>query len=113
MRISDQEKEAGKYSQAEQITWEVISLLDNFLIFGVNKYRRFLASKLLIENIMISRPECCRTYFKNHPESPLNSVSENLNRGLKHILSEEMNMEEKNGKWLSLLKCIVISPAKV
>ncbi len=63
LRISDQEKETGKYSQAEQITWEVLSLLDNFLIFGVNKYSRFLASKLLVENMIISRPSCCTEYF--------------------------------------------------
>ena len=99
LRVSDQEKEAGRYSQAEQITWEVLSLMDNFLVFGVDKYRRFLASKLLAENLMISRPVCCRSYFERNPGSPLNSVSANLNRGLKNILSHEMQMEEKESRW--------------
>ena len=99
LRISDQEKETGKYAQAEQITWEVLSLLDNFLIFGVNKYTRFLASKLLLENMMISRPECCCTYFSKNPDSSLNSLSENLNKGLRYILSNEMQMEEKENRW--------------
>ena len=100
VRVSDQEKETGKYSQAEQITWEVLSLIDNFLIFGVNKYRRFLASKLLVENMMISRPACCERYFRENIHSPLNQVSENLNKGLKEILSEEMGMTEKNSRWI-------------
>ncbi|MBN2618583.1 MAG: UTP--glucose-1-phosphate uridylyltransferase [Spirochaetales bacterium] len=53
-RFSDQNKDIGIYSQAEQVTWEVISLLDNISILAVNKYDRFLASKLLIENLLTS-----------------------------------------------------------
>ena len=102
LRISDQEKESGRYSQAEQITWEVLSLLDNFLIFGVNKYSRFLASKLLVENMIISRPSCCTDYFNENSSLSLNSISENLNRGLRSILEKEMNMEERDNVWRPL-----------
>ena len=103
LRISDQEKESGRYSQAEQISWEVISLLDDFIIFGVNKYKRFLSSKLLMENMLISRPECCCSYFREHSESSFNKISENLNRGLTEILSDEMQMENKNNIWRPVL----------
>ena len=29
MRFSDQNKDAGHYSQAEQVTWEVIALMED------------------------------------------------------------------------------------
>ncbi len=99
LRVSDQDKDAGRYSQAEQITWEIISLLDNFYIFGVSKYNRFLASKLLIENMLISRPECCRRYFRENSDLNLNTVSKNLNNGLYDILSKEMDMIVDSGRW--------------
>lgn len=55
IRLSNQEKDAGSYSQAEQITWEIIGLLKNPLIIGVNKYERFIAAKLLVESILTSQ----------------------------------------------------------
>jgi hypothetical protein len=54
LRWSDQDKDAGRYSQAEQVTWEIIGLLPDPLIFGINKFRRFLAAKLLLESLMTS-----------------------------------------------------------
>ncbi len=54
LRISNQEKDAGRYSQIEQITWEVIGIMDNPLVIGVNKNERFMAAKLLIEQILTS-----------------------------------------------------------
>ncbi len=101
LRVSNQEKDAGKYSQAEQTTWEVIGLLDNFLVFGVDKYKRFLASKLLLENLLISRPGSVESYFRENRDDPMNQVSLNMNSGLKHLLAEEMEMRESGGKWVS------------
>jgi hypothetical protein len=54
LRWSDQNKDAGSYSQAEQVTWEIIGILPSPLIFGINKFRRFLAAKLLLESLMTS-----------------------------------------------------------
>ncbi|MDR1316456.1 MAG: UTP--glucose-1-phosphate uridylyltransferase [Spirochaetales bacterium] len=54
LRWSDQDKDAGRYSQAEQVTWEIMGLLPDPLIFGVNKFRRFLAAKLLLESLITS-----------------------------------------------------------
>ncbi|MCL2792819.1 MAG: UTP--glucose-1-phosphate uridylyltransferase [Spirochaetaceae bacterium] len=90
LRLSDQEKDAGKYSQAEQTTWEVIGLLDDFIIFGVNKYKRFLASKLIMENMLISRPSCIFSYFDKNKCDPMNSISIKMKKGLDSILEEEM-----------------------
>jgi hypothetical protein len=37
LRFSDQSKDAGDYSQAEQVTWEVMGMIDDPLIFAVDK----------------------------------------------------------------------------
>ena len=54
VRFSDQDKDAGRYSQAEQVTWEILGMIDDCLIFGVEKERRFLAAKLLLETLLTS-----------------------------------------------------------
>ena len=54
LRFSDQNKDTGLYSQAEQVTWEVIGMIDKPLIFGIDKYKRFLAAKMLMENLLTS-----------------------------------------------------------
>ena len=86
MRISDQEKDAGRYSQAEQVTWEIIGMLDSFLVFGIDKYRRFLAAKMLSETLLTSGlllEEA--TVFQ--PTAPL------LHRGLANLLAETYSVE--------------------
>jgi hypothetical protein len=55
VRFSDQEKDAGRYSQAEQVTWEVISLIEDPAVFAVEKTERFLAAKMLMETILMCR----------------------------------------------------------
>ncbi len=99
LRISDQVKDAGKYSQAEQTTWEIIGILDDFIIFGVDKYKRFLASKLLMENLLISRPECFVSYFDKNQGDPMNSISQRMNKGLEFILENEMKLKSEKGCW--------------
>lgn len=91
-RFSDQNKDAGEYSQGEQVTWEIIGILDNFLIYAVDKYDRFLASKLLLENLVTSG------LIYNEMDLELKSCGEALNKGLKSKL-EEFQLELKNGKW--------------
>ena len=54
VRFTDQDKDAGRYSQAEQVTWEVAGLLPSFLSFAVDKYDRFIAAKLLVETLLTS-----------------------------------------------------------
>lgn len=99
VRLSDQEKDIGKYSQAEQTTWEIIGLLDDIIIFGVDKYKRFLASKLLMENLLISRTEHINSYFIENPSDPMNEISKEMNKGLHYILEKEMKLSNFGGKW--------------
>lgn len=95
LRVSDQDKDAGRYSQAEQVTWEVMSLIDGFIAFGVDKFQRFLAGKLLVENLLTSG------LFLEDPDFPqdLKHTGERLNRGFKDLMKSSCGMELKNGRW--------------
>jgi len=55
LRLSDQDKDSGRYSQAERIAWEAIGLIDDPLIIAVEKSERFLAAKTLMETVLMSR----------------------------------------------------------
>jgi len=99
VRISNQNKDVGMYSQAEQITWEVIGLLDNLIIFAVNKNERFIASKLLIENMITSGLECCENYLNAHKDSDFAMASRALQTGLKHCLETQYGLKLEDGRW--------------
>ncbi len=102
MRISDQNKDAGRYSQAEQVTWEIIGMLDDFLICGVDKYDRFLAAKLLVETLMTSglsvdHPDYPRS---DDPSGDLQNLAKQLNSGLEKKLRTVYGMEKIGERWL-------------
>ncbi len=91
VRFSDQDKDAGRYSQAEQVTWEVIGMLERPLIFGVDKYRRFLAAKLLSETLMTSGVALDSPGYPSDPDpsKDLRGTAERLHRGLIEALEGE------------------------
>jgi hypothetical protein len=101
VRFSDQEKDAGEYSQAEQVTWEVLGLIENPAIFGVDKYDRFLAAKLLVENLMTSgwKLDDPRYPTSETPENDLAETAGKLHAGLVRKLEDEYGMEKVNGRW--------------
>lgn len=92
MRISDQDKDAGRYSQAEQVTWEIIGMLDDILVFGIDKYRRFLAAKMLLDMFLTSglRRESARDH---------QSTVDDLVQGLSTVLVEEYGLSLNAGVW--------------
>jgi UTP--glucose-1-phosphate uridylyltransferase len=97
MRFSDQDKEAGRYSQAEQITWEIIGMMDNALVFAIDKYERFLPAKFLIETLVMSgvKGECL-----SHPiPEALLAHAKKLNAGLERLLSAKYGMTPASGRW--------------
>ncbi|MBN2716475.1 MAG: UTP--glucose-1-phosphate uridylyltransferase [Deltaproteobacteria bacterium] len=102
MRISDQDKDAGKYSQAEQVTWEVIGILDNPMIFGVDKYSRFLAAKLLLEGLMTSGIGLDHPDFPTDtdPTKDLKRIAHQLHDGLTALLTTAYGMKQVNGRWI-------------
>lgn len=103
MRISDQDKDTGKYSQAEQITWEVIGLLEKPLIFGVDKYRRFLAAKLLIEGLMTSGIGLDHPDFPTdeNEEKDLKRIANFLHHGLTDLLQTAYGMKLDGNRWVA------------
>lgn len=101
VRFSDQDKDAGRYSQAEQVTWEIIGMLDDFYIFGVDKYERFLAAKLIMETLMASGLKLHDSRFpeEKDPKKDLKFVATQLHEGLQHKLSTVYGMKKIDGAW--------------
>jgi hypothetical protein len=96
VRISDQDKDAGRYSQAEQSTWEVVGLLDSPLGFAVEKKERFLAAKLLAETVMASGNMDTHDF----PED-LKATAFTLSSGLAATLEGPCGLRLVDGCWIS------------
>ena len=96
VRFTDQDKDAGRYSQAEQVTWEVTSLLPGFLAFAVEKQERFIAAKLLAETLLTSGAAA------GDPRIPaeLAATSRLLKTGLDRKLATAYGLALRNGRWV-------------
>ncbi len=95
VRFTDQDKDAGAYSQAEQVTWEVAGILPDFLAFAVDKYDRFIAAKLLAETLLTSGAAA------GDPRIPpeLADTSRQLHAALERKLSGPYGLERRGGHW--------------
>jgi len=104
VRFTDQDKDVGQYSQAEQITWEVLGITENPLIYGVSKYRRFLAAKLLLETLMTSGYKIDDPGYPEDekPENNLRSLAGKLNKGLEEKLSTVYGMKNTGSRWVPI-----------
>ena len=94
LRVSDQDKDAGRYSQAEQGTWEVLGLLDDPLFFAVSKSERFIAAKLLAETVLASgavRPEAL-------PRDVADTAA-SLSAGMNRFLAGPCRLVLRDGRW--------------
>ncbi|MFP4384291.1 MAG: UTP--glucose-1-phosphate uridylyltransferase [Spirochaetia bacterium] len=102
VRVTDQDKDKGKYSQAEQVTWEVLGVLDDFLVYGQNKYDRFMAAKMLVETLMTSGIELENPAFPSseNPAEDLKGLAGKLHRGLQKKLRTIYGLKLENGKWI-------------
>lgn len=100
-RVTDQVKDAGDYSQAEQVTWEVIGMLDNFLVFSVSKWNRLLAAKLLSETLMTSGIGLDDPTYpsSDDPARDLRGAAVKLHEGLVCKLQHEYGMELHENRW--------------
>ena len=100
-RFSDQDKDAGLYSQAEQVTWEVIGMLNDFFIFGVDKYERFIAAKLLLESFLANGIALDHPEFPRDPDpaKDLKTIGLKLNRGLEKLFDQEYGLKLEGNKW--------------
>lgn len=100
VRLIDQHKDIGMYSQTEQITWEIIGLLESMIIFAVHKEERFIASKLLMDNILASGLECCETYLAKHEDTDFTRAVRATQKGLAWNLETQYGMKLSGGKWI-------------
>ncbi len=99
MRVSKQNKDAGSYSQAEQVTWEIMGMMRDKIVLAVDKYDRFIAAKMLIELLMASRID---DIDMNDPRytPELREIALNLQRGLEAKLTNEYQMKLVDGAWV-------------
>lgn len=93
MRISDQDKDAGRYSQAEQVTWEVIAMLKDPIVFAIDKYQRFLAAKMLLETLLTSG-------LKQDRAAATQPTVRKLAGGLERVLRREYGMKLVDDRWI-------------
>ena len=100
LHVSDQDKEAGRYAQIEQSTWEVLGLLDTPLIIRVKKEERFLAAKMFMETLLASPVSTHLIEMRGIPEN-LRSTATLLQQGLQVLLDQEYGyyFDEKEMLW--------------
>jgi len=96
VRFSDQDKDAGKYSQAEQVTWEISALLPSFIAFAVEKKERFLAAKLLIDTLLTSGMGAASPAIP----SDVRETAKTLHGGLESALRRTYGLELSGGRWI-------------
>ncbi len=101
-RFTDQVKDAGDYSQAEQVTWEVIGMLDDFLVFSVSKWDKLLAAKLLSETLMTSGLGLDDPNYpsSDDPAADLRGAAVKLHESLVYKLQHEYGMELRENRWI-------------
>lgn len=92
IRVSDQDKEAGRYAQAEQNTWDIVGLLDDPLIFAVAKEKRFVAAKMLLETLLAS-PAGAKIASAAEVAPGLKETSARLRTGFARLLRSEFGLD--------------------
>jgi hypothetical protein len=102
VRLSEQDKDVGRYAQAEQVTWEVIGLLRNPLIFGIEKTRRFLAAKVLLECLLTSGLHWDDPRFDQPDLAAFRALSAGLQAGLTALLEGPFGYRKEGTRWVSL-----------
>ena len=98
IRFSNQDKDAGRYSQAEQTTWEVIGLIYHPLILAVDKQERFLASKFFLDCLLTSGFGQ-QLQVNDEADRQLQITATGLNQGLRQLLSETYGLHLSHGTW--------------
>ncbi len=97
IRVSEQDKEAGKYAQAEQTTWEVLGLMEDPLIFAVAKEKRFVAAKTLMESILAS-PIGAGIDGNGRVDAGLRAAAALVRRGFGRLLETEYGFSPAEGR---------------
>ena len=88
LRISEQSKDRGHYWQVEQVTWEVIGLLNSVLIGAVRKEDHFLAAKLQLEAFVNTSYQLQR-YADNPALQDLTNLARSFSSGYTKVLRRD------------------------
>lgn len=91
LRISEQDKDSGRYAQAEQNTWEIIGTIGKPLFFAVEKNKRFVAAKLLMETLLSSSSE--EKLLDLGLDSNLLEAAVNSSRGMATLLKNDYGID--------------------
>ena len=76
-------------------------MIDRPLIFAVDKYKRFLAAKILLENMMTSGLKLNDENFPGEgAEGDLKDTARKLHKGLVELLPGIYGLELKEGRWI-------------
>ena len=102
LRVSEQDKDVGRYAQVEQVTWEVIGLLQDPLIFGIEKKRRFLAAKLLMDCFLTSGFLARAGLPASESLRPFREQAAVLEEGLQGLLNRPLGFARHGGTWKPL-----------
>lgn len=96
VRFTDQDKDSGRYSQAEQVTWEVTSILPSFIAFAVAKEKRFIAAKLFMDTLLTSG------YGLDNQKLPasIRGIARQMHEGLRDVLATTYGLSLRNGRWV-------------
>jgi hypothetical protein len=107
IRISEQDKDIGRYAQAEQNLWESMPLFERVVAFAVDKHRRFLPAKMLIDTLVTSGArlgeiEACASGGGELAArlGPYAAAARRLHAGLNRALREEYGMVLRGGRWI-------------
>lgn len=95
-RLIRQEKDRGRYTHTEQVTWEILGMMDNKLVSAVDKYERFIAAKMVVEMLLASPLGEARLGCLPATLAP---VAAKLQAGLARLLAGPYGLVPENGRY--------------
>jgi hypothetical protein len=101
IRFSNQDKDAGRYSQAEQTTWEIIGLIEQPLILAVEKKERFLAAKFFLDCLLTSG-FARELVAADESDKELQVTGNILNEGLSALLVGKYGLHLEGTRWIPI-----------
>nr|WP_267509928.1 UTP--glucose-1-phosphate uridylyltransferase [Borreliella garinii] len=99
IRIIEQDKEVGKYISVEQITWEVLKLMENPLILTVDRSKRFLPAKLFIDMLLNSNYLEGRYKYYCRKRVGNSNATKDLYCSLSTLLSKDYGLLNRCCRW--------------
>lgn len=94
LRASLNKKDIGTYIAVEQSAWEIMGILKKPLVLAVEKSKRFLASKFILDSFLTSGLK-----LDTLEDPALKELAQSMNRGLEELLQGTYGLVKKDGLW--------------